>query len=243
MSEMVTLGELALDAATTRKRRARATARRAWAVVMPDQRGIATYLRLPLFLAERMGSLGGGVSWRADFDAETDSLLLTEADARDPQGRYLSQLGQQATLGCPEALGLATARGPLQGEPVAVEWDAERQGYRVWIRKPDASLIGSGLSPTDRPMIPASSKRGRLPFPALMEWGALWEIATGDELDYDQPEDAEAPRPPLDAVLSACASAEQFLEFVRARRITLSRKLSQVQADERLVSKGHWAQK
>lgn len=232
-------------------RRERASARRAWAAVHPDNRGIATYLRLPLFLAERMGSAGGGVAWRADYDPETDSLLLTESDSRDPRGRYLGQLGAQATLGCPEALGEAATVAPLQGEAVPVEWDTERTGYRVWIRRPDLSLSGRGISPTDRPMIPATPKRGGLSFPTLLEWGALWEIATGEELDYsegsilrdDKAEDETSPRPPMDAIIAVCASVEQFLEFVRARRGVLSRRLSQEQADAKLVSLGRWPQK
>lgn len=231
-----------IAAPTAPSRREKSSARRAWAAVQPDRRGIATYLRLPVFLAERMGT-EGGVAWRADYDAESDCILLTEADSRDPRGRYLGQFGAQATLGCPEALGDAAAREVLHGETVPVEWDAERMAYRVWIRRPDLSLSGRGISPTDRPMIPATPKMGKLNFPALLEWGALWEIATGEELDYAKPDDDTSPRPPLEAITAVCASVEQFLEFVRARRGILSRRLSQEQADSKLVSLGRWPRK
>ena len=243
MSDLTTTATDMIPVSSVAKPARRGSARRAWAAVHPDQRGIATYLRLPLFMAERMGSLGGGVAWRADYDAESDCLLLTEADSRDPRGRYLGQFVAQATLGCPEALGDAAAIAPLHGETVPVEWDKDRQGYRVWIRKIDLSLSGRGISPTDRPMLPASPKRGQMNFPALLEWGALWEIATGEALDYTKPEDADSPRPTQEAILSACATIEQYLEFVAARRVALSRKLSAEQADEKLVSKKLWPQK
>lgn len=240
MSEIVKVEQAGL-VATPKKSPQRSGARRAWAAVQPDQRGIAAYLRLPIFLAERMASAEGGIAWRADYDSETDSILLTESDSRDPRGRYLGQFGTQATLGCPEALSEAAAREQLHGETVPVEWDPTLQGYRVWIRRADSSLSGRGISPTDRPMIPSKPKRGSMTFPALLEWGTLWEIATGQTLDYSKTGDEEeAPRPPVDAILSVCGSVEQFAEFVAARKVILSRRVSVAQADAQLVSKGLW---
>ena len=92
-------------------------------------------------------------------------------------------------------------------------------------------------------MIPPTPKLGKLNFPALLEWGALWEIATCEDMDYSKTEDDTSPRPPLDAIMAVCASVEQFLEFVRARRAVLSRRISQEQADSKLVSMGRWPQK